>query len=514
MVRLLKDISLVMQMTFMCLLSSMGYGFTLDDSPLIPQAQLLIPEVHPECEKVLLTEDGVERSTYRCRGLIVFNSFEILSHSLDVRLSNYPSQEDILSPSLPLQEGWILDQKLIIPVKTINSPTAKYFISLQNNKVIYVEDHAFDVARVYVTNSKNRETSEVEVPQNSPSGFLETDFFSVSSAVSERLKISSEMFFSPEGEPSFFDQVQVFWRLDQITKWFQKHDVQLNDKVQVLIHSNGAEDINNGSYAPNSDNGPLIKIGQGDSFVMRDLARDLDVITHEYSHHVIFQTLKTARGESGILHEGYADYFAFAMGEDPHLAETIMVSGFPLRSALLPPDYKFSREGKNWSKHMKSQFFSRLLWLLREAYGEGYDQTVIQSLKLLKPESSLHDALHALLLASPGEEERCKTMELAQSLGFEEALQRIDGSACGFRFADPTPETKSSTRIVIVDRKVFGCAAASAQRAQPGILLLLLPLLLPLFLPLRLPLLAAHSWQPLKILFKTKKYLRSKKANP
>lgn len=490
-----------MQMTLICLLSSMGYGFTLDESPLIPHAQLLTAEVHPECEKVLLTDDGVERSTYKCRGLVVFNSYEILSNSLEVRLSNYPSQAEFLSPSLPLQEGWILDHKHMIPVKSINSPTAKYFVNLQNNKVVYVEDHAFDVARVYVTNSRKRETSEVETPQKSPSGFLDTDFFSVSSAVSERVKISPEMFFSPETESSFFDQVQIFWRLDQITKWFQNHGVKLNDKVEVRIHLYGVEDINNGSYTPESGNGPLIKIGQGDSIIMTDLARDLDVITHEYSHHLIFQTLKTARGESGILHEGYADYFAFAMGEDPNLAETIMVSGFPLRTALLPPEYKFHREGKDWSKHMKSQFFSRLLWLLRETYGEGYDQTVFQSLKFLKPESSLHDAIHALLLASPGESERCKTMELAQSLGFDEALQGIDGSACGFQFGAPTPEKKSSTRNIIIDRKVFGCAAASAQHSNPGILLLLLPLL------------ASQRWQQFKNPFKTKKTSDVKRQN-
>jgi len=476
-VRLFKDFHLVMLMTLIGLLSSKGVGFPLDDSPLKPHGHLLGPELHPECEKILLSDDGIERSTYSCRGLPVFNSFEIVSEPLEVRLSNYPSRAELLSPLLPFQDGWILHLQNIVPVKILTTPKARLFVNLQNHKVVYEEDLAFDAAMVYLTNSRKRTKTLVDSPRDSPSGFLENEFFSVISAVSPRVLISPDMIFSTETQPQFFDQVQVFIRLDQITKWFQNHRVKLKEKVAVEIHLDGPDDINNGSYIPESGAGPLIKIGQGDTFVMADLARDLDVIAHEYSHHVIYQTLKTSRGESGILHEGYADYFAFAMGGDPNLAETIMVSGQPLRSALLPVEFKYSREGKDWGKHRKSQFFSRLLWLLRETYGEGFDETVLQSLKLLKPESSLHDALHALLLASPGETERCKTMEIAQTLGFEEALKGLDGSACGFEFAALSSEKNSRRRNVMVDRKAFGCAAVSTQNSNLGSLLLLLPLL-------------------------------------
>jgi hypothetical protein len=492
---------MAMQMALIGILASKSHGFTIDHSPLKPNTLLTEPGLHPECEKTLTSrekdpravskidlnsdidrdldrnldserkEDNasvpyqdsdhpeiyVERSMFTCRGLSVFNSFEIFSPSLDVRLSRFPSEADSLLASDPSQDGWILDQDKIVPVTQVKNLKTISYINLLTNQIVYEQNLSFDAAQVYLSNSRDRELSTVDLPLSS-SKFLESNLYSVVSEASERLLFSPEMNFSPDQEPNFFDQVQVYYHLGRITGWFSGHGSTPNDKVEVRIHLQGDAEINNGAYLPEAGPGPLIKIGQGDSFVMAHLARDLDVIAHEYSHHVIFQTLKTSKGESGILHEGYADYFAFAMGEDPNLAETIMVSGLPLRSADLPRDFKYNREGKDWSKHRKSQFFSRLLWLLRDFYGKSFDQTVIQSLGFLKPDASLHDGLHALLLATNSEEQRCKAIETALNLGFDEALIGLDGSRCGVDLGVLPQDKKYSRQRSLIDRKAFGCS--------------------------------------------------------
>jgi hypothetical protein len=450
----------------------------IENTFLTPKASLVTaPPIHPECESMGTNEGEIERSTYFCRNLPVYNSYSIRALHQDIEMANYPSSFDQLHDSLPEQSGWILKDFEIIPVyKRITSQSIQY-IDIEKKQVIYQENLEFDLAQVYLTNHRSRSPSIIDNLDYTDSIALESKFFEVESQLAPPLVPNGNYEFSPETEGNNFDLVQVFIRLSQITKWFIEKDHNLGDKVKATIHLTSEDNINNGSYLPDTGNGPQIKIGKGDGYVMQHLARDLDVIAHEYSHHIIYQTLKTAQGDSGILHEALADYFAYAISGDPNLAETILYLDRPLRTALLPAEFKFNREGLSWSKHSKSQFYSRLLWLQREDSGNDFDKVVLKSLAFLKPQSSLHDGILAILLASDDPALRCSVMQKALSLGFDDALSGIDGSECGFKFAELPKPIKAKRKKQLIDPGVVGCSTVSHSNSMFAFLYLLSPML-------------------------------------
>lgn len=450
----------------------------IENTFLTPKASMVAPSpLNPECESIGTNDGEIERSSYFCRNLPVFNSYSIKALYQDIEMANYPSIFDKLHDSLPNQNGWILKDFEIIPVYKRTTSQSIQYIDIEKKLVIYQENLEFDLAQVYLTNHRSRSPSIIDILDYTDSITLESKYFEVESQLAPPLTPNGNYEFSPETEGNNFDLIQVFIRLSQITNWFKDKNHNLGEKVKATIHLTSDETINNGSYLPDTGNGPQIKIGKGDGYAMQHLARDLDVIAHEYSHHIIYQTLKTAQGDSGILHEALADYFAYAISGDPNLAETILYLDRPLRTALLPADFKYNREGLSWSKHAKSQFYSRLLWLQREDSGDDFDKVVLKSLGFLKPQSSLHDGILAILLASDDPALRCSVMQKALSLGFDDALSGIDGTECGFNFSELPKPIKAKRKKQLIDPGVVGCSAVSHSNSMVPLLYLLLPML-------------------------------------
>ena len=455
-----------------------SHAAQVENTFLSPKISLTAPPpLHAECHPQVTQIGDIERTSFYCRNLEVFNSYGIKSLTQDIEIATFPSIFDNLHEMLPAQDGWIIKEQEIIPVaKKMNAKSIQY-IDIEKNQVIYQENLEFDLASVYLTNQRDRQTSQIDTLEYTHTLALENPNFEVDSPLEPQLAPSGNYEFSPETEDNKFDLVQVFIRLSQVTKWFTEKDQNLGEKVKTTIHLTNDDTINNGSYVPNTGSGAQIKIGKGDGYVMRHLARDLDVIAHEYSHHIIYQTLKTAQGEAGILHEALADYFAYAISGDPNLAETVLYVDRPLRTALLPDELKFNREGLAWSKHAKSQFYSRLLWLQRETIGSEFDKTVIKSLALLKPQSSLHDGIMAILLASEEESQRCSIMQKALMLGFNDALSGIDGSECGYKFTEFPKPAKAKRKKQFIDPDVAGCSNISTSNSLSLLIFLLAPML-------------------------------------
>ncbi|MEN9826420.1 MAG: hypothetical protein RI953_2165, partial [Pseudomonadota bacterium] len=60
--------------------------------------------------------------------------------------------------------------------------------------------------------------------------------------------------------------------------------------------------------------------GQSNCYKLRDLGKDMDVIMHEFGHHIVFRGLSNAKSQSVALHEGFADYFTYAISGNNRLA--------------------------------------------------------------------------------------------------------------------------------------------------------------------------------------------------
>ena len=103
---------------------------------------------------------------------------------------------------------------------------------------------------------------------------------------------------------------------------------------------------------------PQIRLGEGTgtstgSPRLQNLGLDLDVVAHELGHYVLFETLKdaSAGSESLVIHEGGADFLAFAHSGDACLGESTCPSG-----SVICAQTSCLRSGLNSNKITDGQF--------------------------------------------------------------------------------------------------------------------------------------------------------------
>lgn len=276
--------------------------------------------------------------------------------------------------------------------------------------------------------------------------------------------------------------------------------------------------------------GPTIAVGDGDGVILKNLAYDMDVVSHELGHHIVFRTLKStvqkesssglsdSDDHSGALHEGLADYFAFAHTNDSCLAESICPDNSyacweisSARSCLRSgsSSLKYGTP-QYWSLgssfHLKGQVVSGFLWDTREDSGVNkgeFDRLVLNALDYL-PKAGVYTDLVVALMSSDKElfagKYGCKIYEKAVARGFEslikdevsdcknfiitekssvKATSKGDLSKIG---ASPAPSTSTKKKSNDSSSSFCGTIAVSAPLSTKGSLMLLLFLLSPVLL--------------------------------
>jgi hypothetical protein len=304
------------------------------------------------------------------------------------------------------------------------------------------------LAKVYEKNPTNGVFIETDLKDLNNDGYLEGKHFSVLAPdiKSPRAMAPDNVFvYNPDdiAEAVHFDEVQAYYSATKAMNWFSAKlgveflDGQIPIRVNDLIK--GRPD--NALYVM-PPFGPEIKIGKG-SVQIRNLARDTDVMFHEFSHHVVYKYLKSLDGDAGILHEGYADYFAYAMNGDPYLGESVVLGKPYLRTGKLDPYIRFDDQ-ENSNKHIAGQIWSAVLWRLHEEMGMAADKLVYSSLAYLGQQGGFKDALIALLNADrdlnplskddPDYEifgtNKCAIISAAVDRGFATFIEDVDASSC------------------------------------------------------------------------------------
>lgn len=199
-----------------------------------------------------------------------------------------------------------------------------------------------------------------------------------------------------------------------------RHNLGLssNYKLRVFVRSKMLVDGNytlaNGQYDADgfdASNQPAIYIGTGwedkgepseiaSSF--QYLGRDSDVVLHEFGHHMMFRSVQANGKESVALHEGFSDYFAYAITGNNKLAESVKSFG-PLRAgdkAGVLSDYK------KLVAHQVGEYWSSILWKLRATLGVGkdgayrMDRIAWDSVDFLKQKTTYYEAIGALAKAA------------------------------------------------------------------------------------------------------------------
>jgi hypothetical protein len=324
----------------------------------------------------------------------------------------------------------------------------KILMSSLDGRILSEDELDFDLASVYENGPQDSGLISVELKNLDDTGLLDGTFFSVFAPgdTDARAQATGQNFeFSPEVKAAEFDQVQSYFGASRARDWFvESFDFNDGDaKIAIRVHDVSFGRVNNASYEPDTGAGAQIRLGAGDGENLRNISRDGDVIAHEFSHHIIYRRLTTSRGESGLIHEGYSDYFAYAMRNDPYLAETVKVGAPYLRTAALDSAFRFDDPELKWPAHERAQFVSAVLWAVRELVGTDMDAVVYHSIDYLSANSGLHDAFLGLLAADldlyPDVEgdnkeksglHKCEILAAATERGFSIFLDGIDGDSC------------------------------------------------------------------------------------
>lgn len=121
--------------------------------------------------------------------------------------------------------------------------------------------------------------------------------------------------------------------------------------------------------------------GEGPGGMCESTALGADIIYHEYTHNVVMRAYLTVpqdTGEIPAMHEGWADYFAASITNDPSIGEGVFEN--PIRIISNTKMYPDDIVGE---PHIDSLPFSGAMWDLRAKLGKDFtDSLVIRAIKL------------------------------------------------------------------------------------------------------------------------------------
>ena len=406
------------------------------------------------------------------------------------------------------EKCYVITKNKLIPVWKIKFTIDKMLYEVQMDLAdIYSSSGIFfDVdgkASIYPNNHLDSSLQEFTLTGLVNNGTLENQYFitEIDSSSSESRATATDFNFTFDTSSSQFAETSIFTNVNRTFDWFRSIGYTSfgANKMTLMVHAVLNNSTNNALYQPSQTN-PTIYIGDGDGKILQNLATDADVVTHEFGHHVIYDTITTTQGESLVLHEGLADFFTFAKSGDACLGESICPANSPIGCAVAEQclrtadnSYTYGAADLPTEAHLRSQFISGMLWDLNSKDGiplETVARLVLHGVGLLASNSGYHDLVLSLLYADSEltSSQHCDTIYArAQARGLSSviadfgcsdsasSLPAIDGGSSG------AEETSSSSSKK--DRNPFcGIASTSKNGSKIPSLILLLPLAL---LPLR-----------------------------
>lgn len=303
---------------------------------------------------------------------------------------------------------------------------------------------AFDIdgtARIYDHNSEGS-LIDATLHDLDPSGLLKTGRFTTSlpRGIAPAKNTSGQFIVDPTH--ATFGEISLFANAELMADWFdqrEKHHSLGCLPIEIKPHyvfSGG--NINNGTYkADDGDGHPVILMGDGDGIDLKNLSTDMEAVSHEIGHHIIYRTLTdTADAESVTLHEALADFFVFARTNNPCLGDTLCpeASGicYVKNQCLRTADNSLNFTDPDLPKeaHRRSQLFSGMLWDLGLKLGlDTVTAIVFKSIDYLLPRSTYRDLIAALALADTDLNRginACAIFQEAENRGLSERLTGLD----------------------------------------------------------------------------------------
>lgn len=268
---------------------------------------------------------------------------------------------------------------------------------------------------------------------------------------------------------------------------------------------------------------PEILIGYGgynaasrsSCYKLRDLGKDMDVIMHEFGHHIVFRGLSNSKNQSVAMHEGFADYFTYAISGNNLLAEYSYPGFKALRQGNIAAgttfrNFKPKPGGGYYSvselltaPHLVGEFWSGILWEIRTGMGREagsgiykLDKIVWDAIDLLKQDAGLYEGIIAVSESAKRNalrtgEDPAQAKKIVQDAFVKYGFARYTGSGelAAISELASDPSTSSDQPVTTKTKtKKWGCGdvayaqsahSSSTARNRAELLFLLLVLSLP-----------------------------------
>jgi hypothetical protein len=302
----------------------------------------------------------------------------------------------------PLGEGgaWAYEVRFRVPE---DAADVRAFLRAEDLSLLLASNVASTAtgrARVYpVDPLTTPELVDAELPGlEEPGRILRGRSLDVVAATGGRVVRPDGDFTADPGEAAF-DEPQVYFHAWRALEYFRA----LTDPpllaaapfapMRVVVRDPGSPD--NAYYSPDSGD---LHFGLFDG--RRSSARDASVVVHELGHAVTDAICRLGRSfsrntEARGLSEGFSDYFAASLLDDPRLGPFIADDPDGARNAS-DPGLRFP-PGYRGEEHDLGAVWAAVLWGLRGRAGQQVtDRLVVESLDFLGPASTFEEARTAL----------------------------------------------------------------------------------------------------------------------
>ncbi|MBF0443482.1 MAG: M36 family metallopeptidase, partial [Oligoflexales bacterium] len=250
-----------------------------------------------------------------------------------------------------------------------------YSAYVSSEEIIQVKPRFMEIdgrSKIWDTNPMTGKLASYTLNNMHTNGTLTNSYFTTATP-NGRVSESTHVYEYDPADPRF-EEASVFTNANRMMEFYESIGYrETSPNRTFLVLSEDPQSANNAFYAPPSDEAPtpMIYVGRADGKTLRNTRVDADVIYHEYGHHITVRYVKEMSGESLIIHEGLADYFAFAKTGDPCLGESICPTGskicFVPNQCLRTANNTFTIGDPNLPSeaHRQSQLLSGALWSMR-----------------------------------------------------------------------------------------------------------------------------------------------------
>ena len=194
-----------------------------------------------------------------------------------------------------------------------------------------------------------------------------------------------------------FDEVQAYHHLSRTIEYFRglvRPELLAGHPFRPMpVYVNDPSHEGNAYFFPNEGE---VRFGR---FGSRPSSRSLSMVAHEFAHAITDATCKLARAwpavaESRGLAEGFSDYFAASMLDDPRFADYVTEQRDGARNCAatlrFPADFIGGR-------YVTGAAWASVLWGLRGEIGQAdCDRLAMDSISYLSPASTFDEAVVAL----------------------------------------------------------------------------------------------------------------------